>query len=49
MNKFISTVVITTFTAVCSFGAAAGSHDHRNKESMRKDSSASTSKKEGDK
>jgi hypothetical protein len=47
MNKLISTVIITTFTAVCSFGATAASHDSdKNKETMRKDSNATTSKKE---
>lgn len=50
MNKLISTVIFTTFTAVCSFGAAAGSDvSDKNKEAMRKDSSENTSKKEGDK
>jgi hypothetical protein len=50
MNKLISTVIITTFTAVCSFGAIAGSHDSdKNKETMRKDSSATTSKKDEEK
>lgn len=48
MNKLISTVVIATFTAVCSFGAAAGSDD-KNKEPTRKDSSATMGKKDGDK
>ena len=49
MNKLISTVVIATFTAVCSFGAAAGSDTDKSKETMQKSSPESTSKKEGDK
>jgi hypothetical protein len=49
MNKLISTVVIATFTAVCSFGAAAGSDDDKSKESTRKDSSSTMGKKDGDK
>ena len=49
MNKLISTVIIATFTAVCSFGAAAGSDVDKNKETMRKASPENTSKKEGDK
>jgi hypothetical protein len=50
MNKFISTVIVTTFTALCCFGAAAGSHDSdKKKETMRTDSPQSTSKKEEDK
>lgn len=50
MNKLISTVILTTFTAVCSFGAAAGSDvSDKNKETMRKDSPQNTSKKEGGK
>ena len=48
MNKLISTVILTTFVAVCSFGAAAGS-DTDKKETMRKASPESMSKKEGDK
>ena len=49
MNKLISTVILTTFTAVCSFGAAAGSDTDKNKETMQKSSPESTSKKEEDK
>ena len=49
MNKLISTVVLMAFTAVCSFGAAAGSDSDKNKETMRKDSTENSSKKEGDK
>lgn len=50
MNKFVSTVILATFTAICSFGAAAGGSDtDKNKETMRKDSSKNTSKQEGDK
>ena len=48
MNKLISTVILTTFVAVCSFGAAAGS-DADKKETMRKAYPENTSKKEGDK
>lgn len=46
MNKLISTAMLTIFMAVCSFGAAAGSDSDKNKETMRKDAPASTSKKE---
>jgi hypothetical protein len=47
MNKLISTVILATFTAVCSFGAVASSHDSdKNKETMRKDSSATTGRKD---
>ena len=50
MNKLISTIILTTFTAVCSFGAAAaGSDTDKSKETMQKSSPESTSKKEGDK
>ncbi len=49
MNKLISTVILTTFTAVCSFGAAAGSDTDKSKETMQKSSPESTSKKESDK
>lgn len=51
MNKLISTVILAAFTAVCSFGAAAGSHDSdKNKETTTKPSSSQdTSKKDGDK
>jgi hypothetical protein len=48
MNKLISTVLCATFTAVCSFGAVAGSDADKNKE-MRKDSSQNMNKKEVDK
>lgn len=42
MNKFISTVILATFTAVCSFGAAAAGSDasDKNKDTMRQDSSS---------
>ena len=49
MNKLISTVILAAFTAVCSFGAAAGSDTDKSKETIRKPSSESMSKKEGDK
>ena len=40
MNKFISTVILATFTAVCSFGvAAAGSDASDKKNTMSQDSS----------
>ncbi|MEO6824832.1 MAG: hypothetical protein ABI167_08950 [Nitrosospira sp.] len=40
MNKFISTVILATFTAVCSFGvAAAGSDASDKKDAMSQDSS----------
>jgi hypothetical protein len=46
MNKFTSTVIFATFACVCSFGVVAGSHDDKNKETMRKDSSEYNSKQE---
>lgn len=47
MNKLILTVILTTFTAVCSFGAAAGSDaSDKNKKEIMKDSSANMGKKE---
>lgn len=56
MIKFIPTVIIATFTAVCSFSAAAGSDiSEKDKETMRKDALSNpsdpqnVSKKEGDK
>lgn len=49
MNKLISTIILTTFTAVCSFGAVAASDTDKSKETMQKSSPESTSKKEGDK
>lgn len=49
MNKFVSTVIIATVAGVCSFGVVAGSHDDKNKETMRKDSSENNRKQEGDK
>ncbi|SCY57982.1 hypothetical protein [Nitrosospira sp. Nsp13] len=50
MNKLISTIILGTLTAVCSFGAAAGSDgSDKKKETMRKDNSENTSKKSGDK
>ncbi len=51
MNKLISTVILTAFTAVCSFSAAAGSDDSdKNKGTMTSPSSSEkTSKKERDK
>ena len=50
MNKFISTIILATFTAVCSFGAAAGSEgSDKKKETMHKDSSENMTKKSGDK
>ena len=47
MNKFISTIILATFVAVCSFGAAAGSDADKNKETMRKDSSGNKSRETG--
>jgi hypothetical protein len=51
MNKLISTVIVTAFTAVCSFGAIAGSHDSdKNKDTMGSSSSSQNkSKDDGDK
>ena len=41
MIKFIPTAIIATFTAVCSFSAAAGSDiSEKDKETMRKESLA---------
>ena len=45
MNKLISTVILAAFTAVCSFGVAAESHD-KGKETT---TSTGSSKKDGDK
>ena len=45
MNKFISTVILAAFTAVCSFGVSAEPHD-KGKETMTRPDS---SKKDGDK
>lgn len=45
MNKLISTVILAAFTAVCSFGVAAESHD-KGKETT---TSPGSSKKDGDK
>jgi hypothetical protein len=42
MNKFVSTVILTAFTAVCSFGAIAGSHDSDKKDTMGSSSSSSS-------
>ena len=51
MNKFISTVILTAFTAMCSFGAAAGSNDSdKNKGTMSNPKpSQNTGSKDGDK
>jgi hypothetical protein len=51
MNKLISTVILTAFTAVCSFGAIAGSHDSdKNKDTMGSSSSSQNKgKSDGDK
>jgi hypothetical protein len=50
MNKFTMTVILATFTAVCSFGAAAGSDDSdKNKETTTKPSPQDTSKRDGGK
>jgi Ni/Co efflux regulator RcnB len=50
MNKFISTVVIAAFTAVCSFSAVAGDVMDKNKDNLRKDTSDMDKKgKKGDK
>ncbi|WP_036575903.1 hypothetical protein [Nitrosospira briensis] len=49
MKKLISTVILTAFTAVCSFSAVAGSDgSDKNKETMAKPSS-SQDKRGGDK
>ena len=49
MKKLISTVILTAFTAVCSFSAIAGSDgSDKNKEKMTKPSS-SQEKRDGDK
>jgi hypothetical protein len=45
MNKLISTVILATFTAVSSFGCVADGSDNKKKQTMRKDSSPTTSKK----
>jgi hypothetical protein len=42
MNKLVSTVILTAFTAVCSFGAIAGSHDSDKKDTMGSSSSSSS-------
>lgn len=41
MNKFISTVILATFTAVCSFGVVAAGSDasDKNKDTTSQDSS----------
>jgi len=51
MNNFIMTVIVAAFTAVCSFGAAAGSHDSdRKKETTSKSTPPQdTSKRDGGK
>ena len=52
MNKLTSTVILTAFTAVCSFGAIAGGSDDsdKGKETMTKPyPPESTSKKDKDK
>jgi len=53
MNKLISTVILTAFTAVCSFGAIAGSHDSNKKDTTSSSSSGSStqnkSRDDGDK
>ena len=49
MKKLISTVILTAFTAVCSFSAVAGSHDSdKNKDKTAKPSS-SQDNSDGDK
>jgi hypothetical protein len=42
MNKLVSTVILAAFTAVCSFGAIAGSHDSDKKDTMGSSSSSSS-------
>ncbi|SOD40443.1 hypothetical protein [Nitrosovibrio sp. Nv4] len=51
MNKLIVTVILAAFTAVCSFGAAAGSDDSdKNKETTAKPTPPQdTSKRDGGK
>jgi hypothetical protein len=51
MNKLVSTIILTAFTAVCSFSAIAGSHDSdKNKDTTGSSSSTQNkSKDDGDK